>query len=312
MVSSFDRVFVVFGPTASGKSSLAMHIAKALNGAVINADSMQIYDAIPTLTAHPTAEDKKEVDHHLYGVFKPHENNSVGIWLRLVDKKIQEVLQDGKVPIIVGGTGMYISALLKGINHIPDIPEEIKEESRRIYREAGVMGLYEKLIMLDPKIDGVISPRDSQRLIRAYNVKRATGLSIVYWWQNPEKKYLKYNFCKVFVNPPREVLYLKCNDRFIEMMSGPAVEEVVSLRRDYSDISGLSLSKAIGLREINDMLDGKVSMNQMIEQSQQKTRNYAKRQITWFKNQINPDIVLDHAEKTAQIKELDEYLKKLV
>lgn len=312
MVSYFDRVVVVFGPTASGKSSLAMHIAKDLNGAIINADSMQIYDAIPTLTAHPSAEDKQEVDHYLYGVFKPCENNSVGTWLRLVEKKIQKVIQDGKVPIVVGGTGMYISALLKGINHIPAIPEEIKEESRQIYREAGVIGLYEKLINLDPRIHGVISPRDSQRLIRAYDVKRATGLSIVYWWENPEKKHLKYNFCKVFVNPPREKLYSKCNDRFIEMMSGPVVDEVIALRRDYSDISDLSLSKAIGLREISDMLDGKVPMNQMIEQSQQKTRNYAKRQITWFKNQINPDIILDQEEKTAQLKELDEYLKKLV
>lgn len=312
MVSSFDQVFVVFGPTASGKSDLGIFLSELKNGEIINADSVQIYDALPNLTAQPSKKDMEKIPHHLYGILSPEENNSVGTWLSLVDKEIKNVIANGKTPVVIGGTGMYVSALLNGINHIPEIEKSIRDNAKNLFSELGIAGFYEELISLDQKVIGIISPKDSQRMIRAYEVKKATGISITDWWKNPDRKHIKYNFYKIFVNPPREDLYAKCDARFIKMIDNNVIDEVISLKRKYKNLEKLGIYKAIGVKEILSMLNKEITVNEMIAKAQQSTRNYAKRQITWFKNQINSDAIIDTSDKQEQKNMLKTYLNKLV
>lgn len=277
------KVLVISGATASGKSDLALKIASTKNSAIINADSLQIYQGLPILSSQPNSAELKQVEHFLYSHFKPWENSSVALWLKLVKPIIERLWNENKLPIIVGGSGMYISKLIDGISEIPEISPEIRNSARQIFEEIGQEEFQKKL--LDLGEDKII---DKQRMIRAYEVLQQTGKSIFWWQNNPPKKILdSAEFLHVNLNPERNKLYENCNLRFVKMLENGAYDEVRSFAQQDSD-NIFPANKTLGYFEIRDFLAKKISYEKMLESATQKTRNYAKRQLTWFRHQL-PD-----------------------
>jgi tRNA dimethylallyltransferase len=271
-----ERIIVISGPTASGKSDLALEIAASRDIAIINADSLQIYEGLPILSSQPTATEQKKAPHFLYSHFKPQKTSSVGTWLALVKSTVEQVILEKKLPIIVGGSGMYISKLIEGISEIPEISDEIKKEARETYDEIGVEEF-------SKRIDAEL---DKQRAIRAYEVLLQTKKPIAFWQDQPTKKiFPNANFLHINLNPPREKLYESCNSRFKIMLKSGALEEVQSLINQGAE-DEWPITRTLGFYEIRDFLNDQISQEKMIELSTQKTRNYAKRQLTWFRHQL--------------------------
>ncbi len=297
---SQSKIIFVTGPTASGKSSLAMQLARQERGTIINADSMQVYSGLPILSAHPPLEDQAEIPHKLYGVFAPSERSSAGRWVALAQAAIRETVQEGRTPILAGGTGLYIRTLVQGIAEIPSIPDSVRAEALGLYDEWGEEKFRRELAQLDPVSAERLARNDRQRLVRAVEVARHTGMALSEWQktgvrdQGLEKKdYVQIPDyrplppeCHLLM-PPREELYAKCDQRFLAMMEQGAVEEVQRFRKLNIDPT-LPAAKTIGAHELADFLDGKISREEAIRKSQQATRNYAKRQMTWFRNQKLP------------------------
>jgi len=270
-----QRIVVISGPTASKKSALALDLAQNKDIAIINADSLQIYAGLPILSSQPTQDEQKQVEHFLYSHLKPHESCSVALWLNLV-KEIVEKIADKKLPVIVGGSGMYISKLIEGISEIPEISNANKDKARQLYEELG-HDEFKKFT------NG--QAIDKQRLIREYEVFLQSGKAISFWQNNHKKILPNSEFLHINLNPPREKLYQNCNLRFEIMLKNGALEEVKNLaNQGISD--DLPITKTIGFYEIRDFLDGKISEEKMLEIASQKTRNYAKRQLTWFRHQL--------------------------
>ncbi len=276
-----NSIVIISGPTASGKTDLALKLAAEKNIAIINADSLQIYEGLPTLSSQPNKKERDQVEHFLYSHFKPNEISSVGTWLKLVKPVVEKLWSENKIPAIVGGSGMYISKLVDGISEIPEISEEIRISSRQLFDEIGQENFKQKL--LDLGEDEII---DKQRMIRAYEVLQQTGKSIFWWQQNPPQKiFSDANFIHANLNPDREILYKNCNFRFFEMLRNGALEEVESLvKQGLKD--DWQITKTLGFFEIRDLLENKISRAKAIEIATQKTRNYAKRQLTWFRHQL--------------------------
>lgn len=280
------QILIISGATASGKSDLALKLANEKEIAIINADSLQIYEGLPILSSQPSQAEQKKVKHFLYSHFKPNETSSVATWLKLVKASVEQIWSENKLPVIVGGSGMYISKLVDGISEIPEIDEEIRKNARELFDELGREEFQKKLIELGE--DEIL---DKQRLIRAYEVLEQTGKSI-FWWQNQplKKTFDEVDFLHVNLNPDRKKLYENCNSRFEKMLENGAMEEVQELiNQGVSD--EMQISKTLGFFEIRDFMNGQITREKMLEIATQKTRNYAKRQLTWFRHQLPQKIV---------------------
>lgn len=280
-------LYLIGGPTASGKTALALTLARRKNGVIINADAMQVYAGLPLLTAQPTAAEKVEIPHELFEIFAPSEKSSAGRWLALAEAAIARVVQAGKTPIVVGGTGLYFKALLEGLADIPPIPSVTHEEAVALYDKKGHDSFREKLAALDPESAAKIKPNDRQRLIRAYEVVAYTGKTLGKWQKRDQGSgFRTQNFTikRRLLLPEREKLYAACDARFLRMVEQGAMEEVRALLAQKLD-PNLPAMKILGIRELAAHLRGEITLKEAIQKAQQFTRNYAKRQVTWFKNQ---------------------------
>jgi len=275
-----SKIILIFGPTASGKSSFAIKLAKKINGEIINADSMQVYKELKILSARPFQKDYKNIKHHLYGFQSVKKNFSTGNWLKLVHKKILEIKKRKKIPIIVGGTGLYFKALTDGLVSIPNIPIKLRAKVRSLHKKIGSKSFFSKLIKLDPLSKNKINSSDTQRVIRAYEVKLFTKQSIYDWFKNTQSKFENKNFYKIYLDYPREGLIEKINIRVKDMIKKGAISEVKRFIK-LKVPKAKTASKAIGIEEIRSYLEKKIEIIEVIEKISIKTRQYAKRQSTW-------------------------------
>jgi len=275
-----SKIILIFGPTASGKSSFAIKLAKKINGEVINADSMQVYKELKILSARPFQKDYKNIKHHLYGFQSVKKNFSTGDWLKLVNKKILEIKKRKKTPIIVGGTGLYFKALTDGLVSIPNIPIKLRVKIRSLHKKLGPKIFFSKLIKLDPLSKNRINSSDTQRAIRAYEVKLFTKQSIYDWFKNTQSKFENKNFYKIYLDYPRAELIERINIRVKDMIKKGAISEVKRFIK-LKVPKDKTASKAIGIEEIRSYLDKKIEIIEVIEKISIKTRQYAKRQSTW-------------------------------
>ena len=281
-----SKIILVYGPTASGKSSFAIQLAKKINGEIINADSMQVYKELKILTVRPKIKEYKNVKHHLYGFLSVKKNFSVGSWLKLTLQKIKEIKKKNKVPILVGGTGLYFKALTEGLVKIPNIPIKYRNKIRTLQKTIGQKKFFNKLIKLDPLVKNKISLTDVQRSIRAYEVKSYTKKSIVELFKKTKSKHAKEVFFKIYIDFPRSELIDKISHRTQEMIKKGAIEEVkkflkLKIKKDRTS------NKVIGINEIRDFLEKKSNLNEIKERISIKTRQYAKRQSTWARGQMS-------------------------
>ena len=275
-----SKIILIFGPTASGKSSFAIKLAKKINGEIINADSVQVYKELKILSARPSQKDYKNIKHHLYGFQSVKKNFSTGDWLKLVHKKILEIKKRKKIPIIVGGTGLYFKALTNGLVSIPNIPIKLRAKIRSLHKKIGSKSFFSKLIKLDPLSKNKISSSDTQRVIRAYEVKLFTNQSIYDWFKNTQSKFENKNFYKIYLDYPRVGLIERINTRVKDMVKKGAISEVKRFIK-LKVPKAKTASKAIGIEEIRSYLEKKIEIIEVIEKISIKTRQYAKRQSTW-------------------------------
>ena len=284
-----SNIYIIGGPTASGKSDYALGLAKQVDGEIINGDSMQLYSHLHILTARPP--ELYGIPHHLYGVLEGSQISSLGWWYEAACKVIKDIQNRGKVPIVVGGTGLYLRALTKGLSPMPDIPEPIRQEARRLGQTLSEEDLFALVVQEDPKVKDVLHPHDTQRLTRALEVVRATHSSIQDCQGQPQK-ILDFEYQYFVLLPPRDVLYQRINDRFMWMVQNGALREVENLL--VQNINAESpILKAVGVPELIAYLKGAISLDQAIALGQQSTRRYAKRQTTWFTRQV-PEVVVIH------------------
>lgn len=285
--SSENKAILVAGATASGKSGLALEIAEKIGGEIVNADSMQVYADVPTLTARPTQAEMNGIKHRLYGFLPPDASFSAVKWVRAAKAELERIWRNGKTPIVVGGTGLYFQTLTNGISPVPETAPEIREKIRGEIEKIG----FEKFAADFKRKDPAFAFTDPQRIVRAAEVLEQTGESITVWQKKPYQKQVDARFWSIFLNPERAELYNRCNERFLRMMDGAAVSEVEALLAKSPPRDSL-IMKAIGVAEIAAMLNGEISKAQAVEHAQQMTRNYAKRQITWFSRRFHADFVV--------------------
>ena len=279
-------VHFISGPTGIGKSDLAIKLAKKINGEIINADSMQVYKELKILSARPNSKDYQKIKHHLYGFHSVKNNFSTGKWLKFIIKKIKEVKTRKKIPILVGGTGLYFKALTDGLVSIPNIPIRFRNKIRSLHKSLGQKKFYQKLLKLDPNSKKKINPTDSQRSIRAYEVKQFTKKSLHDWFQNTKSYFVKDDFFKIYIDYPREELIQRINKRTEQMIEIGVINEIkrflkLKVRKDKS------VNKAIGIQEIKEYLEKRKDISNVIEKISIKTRQYAKRQSTWARGNMS-------------------------
>ncbi len=293
-----ESVVIIAGPTASGKSAMAIDVACEFSGVIINADSMQVYCKLDVLTARPPERDLAAAPHRLYGILDPDDPCSVGRWLDLAVKEIKAAWADGNLPLVVGGTGMYLKALLEGLAPIPDVPGEVREKATALHVELGGEAFREKLAELDAQAAARLPAGDTQRLIRAYEVALATGRPLSDWQkEHPSEPPLNSPIASIVLTPDRDVLYDGVNRRFDWMMENGALDEVRGLEKLGLDPS-LPAMKAVGVPELLRALSGECDMETAMEDAKRATRQFAKRQMTWLRNQLTADLPL-----TAQYSE---------
>lgn len=293
-----EKILVISGPTACGKSSLALNLADSRDIAIINADSLQIYLGLPILSSQPTQIDHKKAPHFLYSHFKPDETSSVGTWLELVKSIVEDVIAQKKLPVIVGGSGMYISKLIEGISKMPAIDIAIKKEAADLYEKIGHQEFQQKF--------GENKIIDKQRLIRACEVFLQSKKPISFWQNQPaEKIFPDAIFTHINLEPNRKKLYENCNSRFEEMLKNGGMEEAKKLLEQGVE-EDWQITKTLGFLEIRDFLNGEIDRKKMLEIATQKTRNYAKRQLTWFRNQLPDKQVFESAEAALKFLEKHE------
>ena len=297
------KVILLAGPTASGKSDLAIFLAKKIDGEIINADSMQVYKELKILSARPFQNDYKKIRHHLYGFQNVKRKFSTGHWLKLVDKKILDIRKRKKVPILVGGTGLYFKALTDGLVNIPNIPIKFRDKIRLMHKRIGSKKFFLRLAKLDPLVKKYLNPLDKQRVIRAYEIKSFTKRSMYEWFKNTKSNFLEADFFKVYIDYPRNELIERINLRTEEMIENGAIKEVknfikLKIRKDKS------ANKAIGVNEIREYLKKQKDLNETIEKIAIKTRQYAKRQSTWARSNMMSWIKL-------KPQDINKFLKKI-
>lgn len=303
-------VIIVTGPTASGKSTLSLALAEHYNGIIINADSMQIYDALATLTAQPDAAEQARAPHKLYSCLAPQDSIDAEKWRLMAIDEIRHAHQNGKIPIIVGGTGFYIRTLLQGLSPIPAVDPDIRQRGEAHLARVGLPAFYAELLENDPAIDGEIDAQNPRRVMRAWEVFEATGKSLIHWQSIPKSGPPDgMDFIVITVLPDRDWLYNRCNKRFETMLDGGAVDEVRNLQGRIENGTvppDALITKAIGFPEISGWLAGDLPKDQAIKSAQKATRNYAKRQMTWGRNQTNADYTFDPSATSC-----DEFIARL-
>ena len=298
-----SKIILVSGPTASGKSNFSIKLAKKVNGEIVNADSMQVYKELKILSARPSPKEYQKIKHHLYGFHSVKKNFSTGDWLKIAIKKVKEINKRKKIPIFVGGTGLYFKALTDGLVNIPNIPIRYRNNIRDLQKKLGQQKFYQKLIKLDPNSKENINPTDTQRSIRAYEVMQFTKKPLHDWFQNTKTYFNKDDFFKIYIDYPREELIQRIGKRVEKMIKLGAVQEVrkfvkLKVRKDKS------VNKAIGINEIKEYLKEKKDMSDVVEKISIKTRQYAKKQSTWARGNMMSWLKL-HPQ------DLNKYLKKI-
>ncbi len=285
-------VLVIGGPTASGKSGLALSLASSLSGVVINGDSMQIYQELPLLTAQPSTEEVLSVPHRLYAALPPDDICSAARWRNLALEEISKAHAENKLPVIVGGSGFYLKTLLQGISPVPDVPQTVRDKISALQKKLGNPEFHQAFSLHDPVMAKRLNPFNTQRLIRAWEVLESTGKSLAEWHALPPEKPPEHlRFLTVSLLPERKLLYDSCNTRFEQMLKTGVLDEVKQFKEQFP--AETALSKALGFSELSAYLDGKLSLPEAVSSTQQSTRHYAKRQITWFRHQISADLILD-------------------
>ena len=303
-----DRVIVVTGPTASGKSALALALAERRGGTVINADAMQTYDAFPILTAQPSAEERVRAPHTLYGVLPLSETVSAARWRTLASAEIERALDAGRVPILCGGSGLYIRTLMLGISPIPDAPLELREQANADWAALGPDTFRARLARHDPAIVERLKPGDRQRHVRAWEVFQATGRPLSEW-QAGEAAAAPWWFATVLLSPDRAWLRERIERRFDVMLAQGVEAEVRAVFDRHPDPAWPGL-KAHGAPEFFRHFRGEMAPEDVRRVAIDHTRQYAKRQMTWFRHQMTPDLVLDPRSEQA-LGEIEKYLDNL-
>ncbi len=275
------------GPTASGKSALALAAARAYGGTVINADAMQVYRELDILTARPDAAALAAAPHRLYGIMPGTRACSAGVWREMALQEIAGCHGSGRLPIVVGGTGLYLRALARGLSPLPRVPDEVRTSARDRHRRLGGDAFHAELATRDPATAARLDPSDSQRLIRAWEILDATGRPLSEW-QAEKAQAAPFSFLRILVEPPREAHYRACDARFLVMMERGALDEVRSLL-DLGLDAALPVMRALGVRELATHLTGACDQETAVAQAQTATRRYAKRQITWLRTQTPQD-----------------------
>jgi tRNA dimethylallyltransferase len=298
-----SKIILISGPTASGKSKFAVKIAKKIQGEIINADSMQVYKKLKILTARPNREEQKNIKHHLYGVVDLNKKFSTGQWLELAIKKIKIIQKNKKIPVVVGGTGLYFQSLINGLVKIPEIPLKFRNKIRLKSKREGQKKFYKKLLKLDPKIKDKFDQNDTQRSIRAYEIKSYTDISMYDWFAKTESVFKDSDFLKLQIDTKREKLIQKINLRTSNMIEDGAINEVkkflkLKIRKDQS------VNKVIGIAELTQYLNDEITLAEAKELILIKTRQYAKRQATWTRTRMISWIKIEPSK-------LDNYIKKL-
>ena len=297
-----SKIVLISGPTASGKSSFAIKLAKKINGEIINADSMQVYKELRILSARPDPENYQKITHHLYGFHNVKKKFSTGDWIKLAIKKINELKKRKKIPIFVGGTGLYFKTLTDGLVNIPNIPIRSRNKIRVLQESLGQKKFYQKLLKLDLKSKNKINPTDVQRSIRAYEVKQFTKKSLHDWFKNTKPYFKEDEFFKIYIDYPRKDLIERIEKRTEQMIKMGAIQEVKSfiklkIKKDNS------VNKAIGINEIKEFLNQEKELRDIKEKISIKTRQYAKRQSTWARGNMMSWFKL-------QPQEINNFLKK--
>ena len=298
-----SKIILISGPTAAGKSNFAIKLAKKINGEIINADSMQVYKELKILSARPDPKDYKKIKHHLYGFHNVKKSFSTGDWIKLAVKKINELKKRKKIPIFVGGTGLYFKALTDGLVNIPNIPVRSRNKIRVLQETLGQKKFYQKLLKLDLKSKNKINPTDVQRSIRAYEVKLFTKKSLHDWFRKTKSYFKEDEFYKIYIDYPRKDLIKRIEKRTEQMIKMGAINEVkrfikLKIKKDNS------VNKAIGIKEIKEFLNHEKELSDIKEKISIKTRQYAKRQSTWARGNMESWFKL-------QPKEINKFLKKI-
>ena len=301
-------VVVVAGPTASGKSALALDIAEAFGGVIVNADAMQVYRELEILTARPDAAALGRAPHRLYGVLPGAEVCSAGRWRDMALAEIAAARAACRLPLVVGGTGLYLRALTRGLAPLPPVPAALRRAVRQRHRELGGAAFHAALAARDPATAARLEPGDSQRLIRAWEVLEATGRPLAEWQAADSGADTPYRFLCIALMPPRDALYAACDRRFLGMVEAGALDEVRALLALGLDPQ-LPVMKALGVPELAAHLDAALPLERAVARTQQATRRYAKRQMTWLRTQLPRDfsgnqvsLVVFHAQYSESLR----------
>lgn len=285
MNNTTPRLVILSGPTASGKSALAIDLAHALNGVVINGDALQVYRELDIITARPSRDDEQTVPHALYGFHSIQQHYAVTDWLRDIHPVLQQTWQNKQTPIIVGGTGFYLQSLLHGLAAIPDVPDSVRQDTMQLYDTIGHDAFRAKLHAIDPVLASRIKPNDRQRLVRAYEVFQATNTPLSVWQQQERAPpYPALRSHAILLQPPRDVLYDRINRRFNMMIEQGAVDEARTIENLNPDPL-LPGCKALGLDPLRRYIRGEINRDEAITIGQTTSRQYAKRQNTWLNTQ---------------------------
>jgi len=309
-MDKLSKIILISGPTGSGKSNFAVKIAKKINGEVINTDSMQVYKKLRILTARPNKEEQKNIKHHMYGVVDLNKKFSTGQWLKKAIKKIKEIKKRKKTPILVGGTGLYFQSLINGLVKIPEIPVKFRNKIKLMQKKEGQKKFYKKLLKIDPRAQNKFDQNDTHRTIRAFEIKSYTKISMYEWLSKTKSEFKDREFLKLYIDFKRDELIKRISIRTIKMIEEGAIKEVKKFIR-LKIKKDLSVNKVIGLDELTQYIDKKISLDQAQELISIKTRQYAKRQATWARSKMTSWEKINPIKITAYIKKLKKSALKL-
>ena len=305
-----SKIILIAGPTASGKSNFAVRLAKKIDGEIINADSMQIYKQLEILTVRPNKSTQKKIRHHLYGIININKNFSTGMWLKLAVSKIKEIRRRKKIPIIVGGTGLYFQSLINGLVKIPNISMKLRNKIRSMQKRYGQKKFYKKLLKLDPKVKSKFDPNDTQRSIRAFEIKTHTKISMYDWLNKTKPIFNESVFLKFYVNFERSKLIKRIQKRTENMIKKGAIQEVVKFNK-LRIKKDKSINKVIGIDELTKYLNNQIKLKQAKELIAIKSRQYAKRQTTWARSRMIEWTKIEPQQLSSTIKKINKSSLKL-
>jgi len=305
-----SKIILIAGPTASGKSNFAVNLAKKIDGEIINADSMQIYKQLKILTARPNKKEQKNIRHHLYGIININKNFSSGTWLKLAISKIKEIRRRKKIPIVVGGTGLYFQSLINGLVKIPNISMKLRNKIRSMQKRYGQKKFYKKLLKLDPKVKSKFDPNDTQRSIRAFEIKTHTKISMYDWLNKTKPIFNESVFLKFYVNFERSKLIKRIQKRTENMIKKGAIQEVIKFNK-LRIKKDKSINKVIGIDELTKYLNNQIKLKQAKELITIKTRQYAKKQTTWARSRMIEWTKIEPQQLSSTIKKINKSSLKL-